>query len=173
MDLLEWLLGPIVHVSADQAFGHGLEGVEDVVTVRLRFANGATGALVTLWHDILSRLSNRHVEVFTERCWADLRGEWLGTVSWDRGEGDSGSLQGEELARATARLSATAGENPDGAFVRAVYEGGGATPSITEAIRPHELVDAAYRSAADGGSVVEVSSTLDDAPPPARGGSEG
>jgi predicted dehydrogenase len=156
VDLMEWMLGPIVQVSADQGWFHAIDGIEDVATVRVRFANGCTGALVTVWHEVLSRLSNRHVELFCERRYVAMTGEWTGTVTWDGGDGDAATVSGPELEELAARRSPRAGENPDGAFVRAVREGGGAWPAIGEAVRAHEVVDAAYRSAAADGRPVDV-----------------
>jgi predicted dehydrogenase len=48
LDLLHWLLGPVVRVRAHAGFGrhHDIE-VEDAVTAYLEFANGATGVFVT------------------------------------------------------------------------------------------------------------------------------
>ena len=108
-----------------------------------------------MWHEVLSRLSNRHVELFCERRYVALTGEWTGTVTWDGGDGDATTVTGPELEELAARRS-PGRENPDGAFVRAVREGGGAWPAIGEAVRAHRVVDAAYRSAADDGMPVEV-----------------
>jgi hypothetical protein len=47
--------------------------------------------------------------------------------------------------------------SPDGDFLRAVAAGRPASPSLRDAVRPHRLVDAIYRSAAEGGRVVAVS----------------
>jgi predicted dehydrogenase len=44
----------------------------------------------------------------------------------------------------------------DRSFVRAVRETSQATPGFTDALRAHALVDAAYRSAADGGTPTAV-----------------
>ena len=148
VDLLEWILGPINSVEAAQASFHELDGIEDSVAAMLTFANGAVGVLATIWHDVGTRVSNRCVEVFCERLWARLEGEWFGSVAWDRGNGEERHLEGSELVAEAVARSPHAGANPDGAFVAAVRDGGGAWPSVTEAVRAHEIVDAAYRSAA-------------------------
>lgn len=41
--------------------------------------------------------------------------------------------------------------NPDGAFIRAAQEGRPAFPDFAVALRAHAVVDALYRSAAEGG----------------------
>ncbi|HWJ98247.1 MAG TPA: hypothetical protein VNQ33_08815, partial [Acidimicrobiales bacterium] len=46
--------------------------------------------------------------------------------------------------------------DPDGAFVRAVASAEPAWPSLRDAVRPHEVVDAIYRSAAEGGTRMEL-----------------
>lgn len=45
---------------------------------------------------------------------------------------------------------------PEGEFIRAMAEGGPASPDATVALRAHELVDAVYRSAAAGGVPTRV-----------------
>ena len=64
LDLLEWLLGPVDTIGAHQSFFHGIEGIEDSVSALLRFTSGASGNLASIWHDVLSRPSQRRIEVF-------------------------------------------------------------------------------------------------------------
>ena len=78
-----------------------------------------------------------------------------GPVRWMRpGEGERVVSGAELTAEVAARGLATG--NPDGAFVEAVATGVPAWPSLADAVRAHEVVDAAYRSAAAGGAPVAV-----------------
>ena len=157
VDLLEWLLGPIRTVSCSTSYFHGIEGIEDVAVARFGFDNGAEGSLVTIWHDLDGRISNRHVEVFCEGGYGSLEGEWSGSFRRQFGADPRPEvLEGEAMLGAAASVSPLAGEWPDPAFVAAVRQGGGAWPSVTDALRPHVIVDACYRSAARAGQPVAV-----------------
>jgi len=153
IDLLEWIYGPIAAVSAEASYVHGIEGIEDVIGVNLGFESGTIGSLTSVWHDMTERVSNRHVEVFNERLWGRLRGEWFGDVTWTLGE-QRGSLSGDELVSEAAAVSPGSGENPDGNFIRAVRDTTPAYPPLRTALRAHEVVDACYRSAASGQRVL-------------------
>lgn len=159
LDLLEWVLGPIVSVSARSASFHGFDGIEDSMAVSLAFANGAVGILSSVWHDILERPSLRRVELFCEKAQVTLHGDWWGPVEWLVAGQTARCADGAELEAEARRRGAVLG-NPDKAFVEAVAAGTPAWPSFTEALRAHELVDAVYRSAAAAGTPVQ---------PPSRG----
>jgi len=149
IDLLEWIYGPIATVSAEASYVHDIEGIEDVIGVNIVFESGTIGSLTSVWHDMTERVSNRHVEVFNERLWGRLRGEWFGDVTWTLGD-RSGSLSGDELLAEAAAVSPGSGANPDGNFVRAVRDDAPAYPQLRAALRAHEVVDACYRSVASG-----------------------
>ena len=158
VDMLHAVIGPIGSVSARQAHFHGIDGIEDVVTAAISFAGSApsaTGSLTSIWHDNLSRPSLRRVEIFCERRYIAIEGDWFGPVTWTDSDGASGSLQGDELVTAASAL-VPGHANPDGAFVQAVLAGTPAYPSARVALRAHEVVDAMYRSAASGGDAVAV-----------------
>jgi predicted dehydrogenase len=79
LDLLTWLLGDVEAVAARTRNFAGHPGIEDLASVWLRFRNGAEGHLVSVWHNVLSRPSLRHMEVFWENgyftCDQDMFGE--------------------------------------------------------------------------------------------------
>jgi predicted dehydrogenase len=152
IDMLEYVVGQIDSVSARSAEFHGITGIEDSVAVTLSFENGAVGSLVSIWHDLLERPSLRRVEVFCERAYLVVEGDWFGPVTWTRSGADEGSLAGEALAAEVARLGLPGG-NPDGAFVECVAAGRPAHPDFATAVRAHEVADAIYRAAADERSV--------------------
>ena len=158
VDLLEWIFGPVRRVSASMAENHAIDGIEDVAVVTLEFADGTRGSLISVWHDLLSRPSNRQVEVFCRTSRAQLTGEWLGEVEWEFADsaGRTDHTAAEEMLAGTWRGPGGPGENPDGAFVAAVRAGGPAYPDFGVALRAHRVVEACYRSAATGGESVEV-----------------
>ena len=61
---------------------HRIAGIEDVMAVNLTFAGGAVGSLVSIWHDNLSRPSQRRVEVFTTDRYVSLENDWHGPLRW-------------------------------------------------------------------------------------------
>jgi predicted dehydrogenase len=166
LDILEWLCGPIDTISAHTAFFHGLDGIEDSVSVLARFAGGHTATLTSVWHDILSRPSLRRIEAFSERSLATLEGDLVGPVRWQRQP--PGSVEPDETDEgvvdetiiepwlAQRGIEVVVAEE---LFLRAVAAGGPSPgPTIADALRAHELVDAAYRSAAEGGTPQRVGS---------------
>ena len=156
IDVLEWVAGPAVTASARSASFHEIPGIEDAVAVSFGFANGAVGTLASVWHDVLERPSLRRVEVFCERGWFAMEDDdWYGPVHWTRLGGDRGSLAGRDLEAAVAGAG-IALENPDAAFIESVSDGRGAHPDFTTALRAHVVADAVYRSAARGGTVVDI-----------------
>lgn len=156
VDLLEWMFGPIASVSASTRFLHDIDGIEDSAVAHFRFESGLHATLTTVWHDLLGRPSNRRVELFGERLWAELTGEWFGEVRWTQGA-DSSEIHTRTGSGVLDTIDdPRAGENPDGAFARAVREGVPASPSMGDALRAHVVVDAAYRSAAADGAVIDI-----------------
>jgi predicted dehydrogenase len=156
VDMLRYLVGDVTRVSADTANFHGYDGIEDVCTATLRFADGATGTLTSVWHDNIARPSMRRVEVFCERRHIVIEGDdWFGPVSWTDHDGTTGTLEGVALSEAVEPLRDGAA-NPDGEFVRAVLHGLAATPDLATAVEAHRIVDAIYASAASGGTAVHL-----------------
>jgi predicted dehydrogenase len=151
IDILEAVVGPVAGVSARSAEFHGLKGIEDLVVATLDFDNGAIGSLTSVWHDIDARGSLRRVEVFCERALFTVENDWFGPLSWERDDGSKGVLEGDELVAAAEAL---AGDdlNPDGAFLRAVRDGRACFPDFATALRAHEVTEAMYASAREGGA---------------------
>ena len=154
IDLIEWILGPIGRLSATMANHHELDGIEDVATVAFETASGASGSLVTAWHDVLSRPSQRCVEVISTGRVCRLEGEWTGTVSWEDGEGHH-ELVGDDLL-SHAAIAHPEAANPDAAFLRAVERDERCWPDAADALRAHVVIDAAHRAAREH-LVVDVS----------------
>jgi len=108
-----------------------------------------------VWHDVVERPSLRRVEVLCERRHLVVEGDWDGPLTWTTTGSDERSLEGDDLV-AACREAGLDVADPDGAFVRAVAAHSSAQPTLRDAVRPHEVVDAIYRSAALGGTKVEV-----------------
>jgi len=159
LDLLRWMMGPIDSVSARTGFSHGLDGIEDQASVLLVGRSGAQATLVSLWHDVLSRPSQRRVEVFCQQALMTLTGDWTGPVTIDAnrepGPSTEHPLTGPELA-AVAAAADGLGTNPDADFIASVASGKPAYPDFRLALDGHRLADAIYRSAAAGGQPLNV-----------------
>lgn len=156
LDLLDWLLGPVESIACRTSSFHEIEGIEDVAAATLSFANGATASLVSVWHDIDERPSLRLVELFSERLYVRIEGEFEGPVAFRfLGDADETVLAGPALVT-EARARGARVSNADGSFLRAIRDGNPATPTPRDAVRAHQLVDAAYASAAAGGTPVPV-----------------
>ena len=152
VDMLRFLVGEVQSVSGHTASFHGIDGIEDVATATLRFTDGATGVLTSVWHDNLARPSLRRVEVLCERRMVTIDGDdWFGPVHWTDHDGTTGSLAGDGLVAAVAPWR-DGTDNPDGDFVRCVQHRHGADPDLHTAVHAHRIVDAIYRSAAEGGA---------------------
>lgn len=155
VDLLEHVVGPVDSVSGRSARFHDIEGIEDAIAVTVHFAGGTVGSLVSVWHDMLERPNQRHLEVVCESRWVALDNDWLGPVRWRDAGSAERVLSGEALVAEVARRGLPHG-NPDAAFVAAVAAGEPAWPDFAAALRAHVVVDAAYRSCAAGGAPVAV-----------------
>lgn len=161
LDLLRWLFGDPTSVTAVTGNFAGHEGVEDLASLQLTFAGGATAALVSVWHRVASRPSTRRLEVFCEDALLWLDDDNLGPLHVERSE-----ASGERRAELPAWTSAF-GLPDEFAKPLALYAaqdqefladlGAGREPSgpgVADALAAHRLVDAAYRSAASEGSPV-------------------
>jgi predicted dehydrogenase len=165
VDVLRWILGDPVDIAARTTSRFGHAGIDDVATLTLRYGDGGSATIVSVWHQILSRESSRRLEVFCEDglIWAD--DDYLGPVHVETNAG----AEVLELAPPDwiDRLSVPAVyakplaqyAEPSKAFLdRLVRDGDRARgePGAQVALRAHQLVDAAYRSAASGGVPQEV-----------------
>lgn len=160
LDILEWLLGPIDTIGAQQAYFHGLDGIEDSVSALLRFTSGATGTLASVWHDVMSRPSQRRMEVFCERATVTLLEDTVGPVVRQTDDGEEQVGHDELLPWLARRGISTPSAEEDFLRAVAVHLDGGTPdrlrPDVTDALRAHVLADAVYRSAGVGGDAVAV-----------------
>ena len=156
VDMLRFLAGDIAEVTSCSTNFHGHDGIEDVAVATVRFAGGGLGTLASIWHDNLTRPSQRHVEVFCERRMVTIEADdWYGPVRWTNPEGGAHTITGDELRAATEGMR-DAPENPDESFVRAVLDGRPAAPDFADAVEAHRVIDAMYTSAAGNGRPVPI-----------------
>lgn len=160
VDILEWLVGQISGVSARQSHFHGMNGIEDSLGALVSFGNGATATLTSVWHDILSRPSQRRIEVFCERALVTLDGDIFGPVFRQDSDGEL-RLEGDELIAwlEARKVPLQSAESQFLAAVRQHVEGGepgDLDPDVHAALRAHIVVDQLYESARNGGSFLSV-----------------
>jgi UDP-N-acetylglucosamine 3-dehydrogenase len=166
LDILRYCFGDVDSVFARTANHAGYQGIEDLAAVTLSFASGFEAQLTSVWHDIMSRGSTRRLEVFCREGMVWLDDEFRGPLHIQTTESievrtcpsppwvDELPLADDEVG-----LAVRAYVEEDRAFCDAVTGGRSPEPGLDVALEAHRLVDAAYRSAADGGAPIGVSST--------------
>ncbi len=134
-----------------------------MASVSLSFASGLEAHLTSVWHDILSRGSTRRVEVFCREGMVWLDDEFRGPLHVQTSDGSEVRacpspewVDALPLADDEVGLAVRAYVEADRAFVDAVTGGWAPQPGLDVALSAHRLVDAAYRSAADGGVPVSL-----------------
>jgi predicted dehydrogenase len=159
VDLLRWILGDPLDVSARTACRFGHAGIEDIAQVSFGYADGSVANLTSVWHQVLSRPSTRRIEVFCEEAllWTD--DDHLGPLHVETSAGSEcihGDLPDwadrltvpEVFAKAVAPYASAAKGFLDGL---AAGDPAAGRPRGDVALAAHRLVDLAYRSAAAGG----------------------
>ena len=157
LDLIDWLMGPLERISAEVSYHHGIAGIEDAASCLARGVGGSQAVLSSTWHDMLSRPSQRRVEVLCRNRFVVLEGDWTGPVSWEDADGSAHRIEGDELLARLPEVSDLR-TNPARAFVHAVRTGTPAYPDFRVALRAQRLVAAAYASASDGGRPQDLTS---------------
>jgi predicted dehydrogenase len=162
VDVLRWILGDPSSVAATTADRFGHDGIDDTAVVQLGFADGSRAVLVSVWHQVLSRGSSRRLEAFFEGAYCWTEDDYLGPLhvqTSDREETIVGELPAwasrltvpEVYEKSLAQYA-----EPSKAFLDGLV---GAPPRMghpgaSEALAAHRIVDAAYRSAANGGTPI-------------------
>lgn len=156
LDLLSWLLGPVQSIGAHTAHVHELAGIEDQALAWLVSESGSSASLTSIWHSVLSRPSQRRVEVFCRDGLWVLEGDWVGPVCWELADGAAvklgvapkGELSGDDLEAAAHAVDGLT-TNGDVEFISSVANATEAYPSFRVALEAHRLCDLAYASAAE------------------------
>ncbi len=171
VDVLRWLLGAPASVSARVASHFGHAGIDDIAAVTFAYDDGSVAQLTSVWHQVLTRESGRHLEIFCERAalWTD--DDYLGPLHLQTSEGTreitsempdwSKLLDVPDGLRAPiAHYGAQAKAFLDALSLSPEVLAGAGDPAgighprAPDALAAHRLVDDAYRSAADGGAPV-------------------
>jgi predicted dehydrogenase len=166
VDVLRWILGDPVAVSASTACAFGHEGIEDLASLMLRYDSGSTAQFVSVWHQVLSRGSSRRLEIFCEDAYLWTEDDYLGPLQVETSAGVEvvegtppewiGALRVPEVyEKAVAHYASQAKH-----FLDALAAEGDAArgfPGAAEALAAHRIVDAAYRSAAAGSAPMDLS----------------
>lgn len=165
LDVIHWILGVPTAVTARTASVFGYEGIDDTAAVTLAYPGGETASLVSIWHQVTTRPSTRRLEVFCEEAFLWTEDDYLGPLHVETSAG-SEIVDGEApswidrltvpevLAKPLAQYA-----EPSKAFLDALVRDGRAArgaPTVDVALAAHEVVDAAYRSAATGSEPTEV-----------------
>jgi predicted dehydrogenase len=157
-DIACWLFGPALAVSASTRAVFGYD-VEDVAAVTIVHGSGVIGTILSVFNGVRGR-EERRFEVFFEGAAVEA------TTDFIVGAPEDGLLiQRADAAPERPDLEALREHHfaalglprrdflfytypADRHWVRCVQDGTPASPGFADALRAHELVDAAYRSAA-------------------------
>ncbi len=164
IDLMTWMFGPIARLRAWEQNRAGHPGVEDYMAVEIEFASGLRAQLMNLWHNIVSRPSNRRLEVFCENGFVASDHDMVGPVLRQVGAGEEELVTADEVVR---HFVATLGrgDHPlsnwfavgymlqDLSFVEALLEDRPPAPDLRAGVEAQRLVEAIYHSARSGEDV--------------------
>lgn len=170
LDLLVWMFGPIARLRAWEQNRAGVPDIEDYVAVDVTFASGLRAQLVSIWHDMVQRASNRRLEVFCRRAYVASDADMHGDVVVQRGDGPETRLAADAVLQ---RFLAGHPGVPDAlrpmfgvsylvqdlAFVDALLAGRPVTPSLREGLAAQHLAERVYEAARTGAEIVLSSST--------------
>jgi predicted dehydrogenase len=161
LDLLTWFFGRprIVDACLDYRTKH--EGIEDYVRVTMKFENGMDGFLASVWHDMVTRVSNRRLEIVCERFLIATDHDIVGPVEYTRGDEAAVVVDRDRILDAyleelglTDPLFASLDYRTFGPytvedyfFIKAVQAETDHSPGFPDAVAAHELVDEVYRTA--------------------------
>ncbi len=162
LDLFRRLCGEPTSIACRTSSFFGYPGIEDAAVATLSFQGEETANLTSIWHQVLTRGSTRRVEAFCEEAFLWTDDDNCGPLHVETSKGaevvpcDPPSWVDEipvpEAGRRTLGLYAEASRR----FLACLEAGSAGSPGEGEALAAHELVDAAYRSAADGGRPVRL-----------------
>ncbi|HYA35003.1 MAG TPA: Gfo/Idh/MocA family oxidoreductase [Candidatus Binataceae bacterium] len=160
-DLLTWMFGPVRRVSCATRNLNGALGIEDFGSLQFEFVRGFHGQLISIWHRMIQRPSNRRLEVFCENLFIACDHEAVGPISVQRGDGFEERIHEVDILRRFEEIILS--ERPylspmrdvirvpyaleDAAFVAAVRGECAPDPAFEAGVAVQSFVHAAYRSA--------------------------
>jgi predicted dehydrogenase len=159
LDLLTWFFGKPQIADAAVKYRTKHEGIEDYARVTMMFDNGMEGFLTSIWHDMVTRVSNRRLEIMYERLFIATDHDIIGDVEYTKG--DAGQLIVDRERVLSSYFEALGLSDPffktldyqtfgpytveDYFFIKSVQERTDYTPGFAAAVTAHELVDEIYR----------------------------
>lgn len=156
-DIMRWLFGELESVRSTVKNFAGHEGVEDLVAAQFEFRSGCVGQLLSAWHNIMGRESNRYMEIFFENGYISSADDFIGPINFQPGKEEMRVIPGDEVLR---RYLESAGlQEPkynslhsmqgleDYHFLHALETGTEPQPDFGVAIKAHEIVEAIYAAA--------------------------
>lgn len=177
IDMSLWLLGPIRRVRCDLwtftrerpdgAGGMAAVDVDDAATCQFAFASGAVGVLNASGL-CLGRLNHQHIEVYGTAGGVVYEIARPGDLGGDVLHACFGDAQHRLVGMAPARAFPWHAGTPLDAFLdcfQAIHDRRPAAATFDDAVRVQAVLDAAQRSAAEGGAWVELPR---DAPEPGK-----
>ena len=156
VDIMMWLLGEIGSVKATVKNFAGHKGIEDFASVQFAFDSGCTGQLTSIWHNVLSRESNRYMEIFFENGFISTSHDFIGSVDYQTGKGELETISAEEVLE--TYLSSAGMHGPgynslhsmqglqDYQFLKTLESDNDPQPDFGVAMKAHEVVEAIYES---------------------------
>jgi predicted dehydrogenase len=159
-DLVSWLFGPArrVHATTRAVFGYD---VEDVAAVVIEHDNGVVGTLLTVFNGVRAR-EERRLEIFLEQASIEITTDFIIGAPEDSfliHRADAQHADRLDVRQLRRDMVAADGFDPERevfvyqyfshrAFVAAVRDRRAPSPGIDDALLAHQIVEAAYRSAA-------------------------
>jgi predicted dehydrogenase len=162
-DVLQWLFGDITSIRGIVKNFAGYQGIEDLASAQFEFASGSVGYLLSTWHNILRRESNRYMEIFFENGYISSADDFIGSVSFQIDKREMEVISSEEVLR--RYLAQTGLEQPkynslhssqglqNYHFLRALEKDDVPFPNFDVAVKAHEVVEAVYRAARSGSEI--------------------
>ena len=164
-DLLTWMFGPLRRIYCRTRNLNGASGIEDFGAIQMEFAAGFHGQLISVWHRMIGRPSNRRLEIFAESLFLACEHDSSGPIVAQRGAAAREEIISEAEVRerfAQIVLSERPYLSPlrdsfalpyaleDGAFLAALRGECAADPAFAEGVKAQQLVEAAYASSRQG-----------------------
>ncbi len=165
IDLFTWMFGSVRRLYCQTRNLSGAAGVEDFATAEFEFENGMRAHLVSIWHKMSGRPSNRRFEIFAENLFVASDFDMDGTIILQHGA--SASQETISTAEVTGRFAEIVKtERPhlapfldtlgvayaleDANFLAALRGEARAYPEFDAGLGVQRLVEAAYTSARAG-----------------------
>ena len=164
-DLLTWMFGPLTSIYCRTRNVNGASNVEDYGVADLEFAAGFHAQLMSVWHRMIARISNRRIEVFCENLYIACDYDTIGPIVVQRGnEAREETIPETEVMRRFEEIILA--ERPylsplrdrlaipyaleDATFVAALRGECDIYPAISAGVAAQRMVEAAYDSARRG-----------------------